>query len=115
VTREPHRTHPTRLDIAPAYVDGESNPFAGQGSSSAVGCPHAAWISAVEIYELLERERRTDHVAGHILDGLFVLERDRLTDVRREARMSPGEELPSEILRDRVSFDETGQQALAEK
>ena len=29
--------------------------------------------------------------------------------------MPPGQEPPSEILRDRVSFDETGQQALAEK
>ena len=29
--------------------------------------------------------------------------------------MPPGQQPPSEILRDRVSFDETGQQALAEK
>jgi len=65
--------------------------------------------------ELLERERIPDDVTRHVLDGLLVLERDRLADMGREARMPPSQEPPSEILRDRVSFDETGQQALAEK
>jgi hypothetical protein len=46
-------------------------------------------LLAVEIHEFLEGERRADHVAGHILDGLLVLERDRLSDMRREARMAP--------------------------
>ena len=41
----------------------------------------------VEIHELLERERVPDDVTRHVFDGLLVLERDRLTDVRREARM----------------------------
>jgi len=48
-------------------------------------------------------------------DGLLVLERDRITDVRREARMSPGQELPGEFLGDRVSLDQVRQQALAEQ
>ncbi len=65
--------------------------------------------------ELLERERIPDDVTRHVLDGLLILELDRLADMGREARMPPSQEPPSEILRDRVSFDETGQQALAEK
>jgi hypothetical protein len=63
--------------------------------------------------ELLERERIPDDVTGNVLDGLLVLERDRITEVRREARMSPGQELPSELLGDRVSLDQA--QALAEQ
>ena len=47
-------------------------------------------LLAVEIHELLERERPADHIAGHVLEGLLVLEGDGLTDVRGEARMSPG-------------------------
>jgi hypothetical protein len=68
---------------------------------------------AVEIHELLEREGRADHVAGHILDRLLVLEGDGLTDMRREARMPPAEKLPGELRGDGVAFDETGEEALA--
>jgi len=38
-------------------------------------------LLAVEVDEYLERERAPDHVAGHVLDGLLVLERDRLADM----------------------------------
>jgi hypothetical protein len=69
----------------------------------------------MEVDELLERERIPDDVTRHVLDGLLVLERDRITDVRREARMSPGQGLPGEFLGDRVSLEQARQQALAEQ
>src|SRR6266545_2021027 len=56
----------------------------------------------VEIHELLERERIPDDVARHVLDGLPVLEGDRLADMGREARMSPHQELQGELLGDRA-------------
>jgi hypothetical protein len=70
---------------------------------------------AVEVDELLERERRSHEVAGQVLEGLLVLEGDRVSDVRGEAWMPPADELPREILRDRVPLDEAGEQALAEQ
>jgi hypothetical protein len=70
---------------------------------------------AVEVDQLLEREGRTDETTRQVLDGLPVLEGDRLADVRGEARMGPGDELARELLRDRVALDETGEQALAEQ
>src|SRR2546426_9177602 len=70
-------------------------------------------LLAVEVDELLERERIPDDVTRHVLDGLLILERDRLADMGREARMPPGQEPPSEILRYRVSFDETARLAAA--
>jgi hypothetical protein len=47
--------------------------------------------------------------------AFFVLERDRLTDMRREARMAPGEKLSGQLLGDGTAFDETGEQALAQQ
>jgi hypothetical protein len=69
----------------------------------------------VEVNELLERKRRSDEVARHVLDGLLVLEGDRLGDVRGDARISPDDELSRKVLRDRMSLDEAGEQALAEQ
>jgi hypothetical protein len=61
-------------------------------------------LPTVEVDELLERERIPDHVRRHVLDGLLVLERDRLTDMRRETRMAPGEKLSGEILAGRIPW-----------
>jgi hypothetical protein len=47
-------------------------------------------FAAVEVDELLEREGRTDEIAGQVLDGLLVLERDRLGDVGGEAPDASG-------------------------
>ena len=47
---------------------------------------------AVEIHELFQRERIPDDVTRHVLDGLSVLEQDRLTDMRRDARLAPRRE-----------------------
>ena len=47
-------------------------------------------LLAVEVDELFQRERIPDDVTRHVLDGPFVLDRDRLTDMCREARMAPG-------------------------
>ena len=62
----------------------------------------------VEVDELLERERRSDETTRQVLDGLLVLEGDRLRDVRGEPWMLSSDELAREILRDRVPFDEAG-------
>jgi hypothetical protein len=72
-------------------------------------------LPPVEVDELLERERRSDEITRQVLDGLLVLEGDRLADVRGEARMRPGDELAREVLRDRVVLDEAGEQALTEQ
>jgi hypothetical protein len=68
-------------------------------------------LLAVEVDELLERERRSDEITRQVLDGLLVLEGDRVRDVRGEAWMLPGEELAREVLRDRVPLDEAGSRA----
>jgi hypothetical protein len=70
---------------------------------------------AVEVDELLKREGRSHEVAGHALDGLLVLEGDRVAEVCGEAWMLPGEELAREIVRDRVALDEAGEQSLPEQ
>jgi hypothetical protein len=70
---------------------------------------------AVEVDEFLERERRSHEGARQVLDGLAVLEGDRVSDVRGEARMLPGDEPARKILRDRMPLDEAGEQALAER
>jgi hypothetical protein len=72
-------------------------------------------LLAVEVDEFLEREGRSHEVARQVLDGLPVLEGDRLPDMRGEARMRPGDELAREVLRNRVPLDEAGEQALTEQ
>jgi hypothetical protein len=50
-------------------------------------------LLSVEVHELLEGQRVSDEVAGHVLDRLLELKRDRLAHARRETGMTPGEEL----------------------
>ena len=64
--------------------------------------------------EFLERPRRPHEVARHVLDGLLVLEEERVADIRGETGVVPAKEPAREILRDRVALDEAGQQALTE-
>jgi len=72
-------------------------------------------LLAVEVDEFLQRKRVPDDVTRDVLDGLLVLESNSSSNVRRETRMAPREELTDKVLRDRVPKDETGQQALAEQ
>jgi hypothetical protein len=54
-------------------------------------------LLAVEVHELLERQRRLDEVGRHVLDGLVVLGRYGLPDVSGETWMAPFQELLSEL------------------
>jgi hypothetical protein len=57
-------------------------------------------LVAVEVHELLEGEGVSDEVGGGVLEAQLVLGIDPLTHVRGEAGMSPGEQLPDELLGD---------------
>jgi hypothetical protein len=50
-------------------------------------------LPAVEVDELPEREGISDEVSSSVLESPTVVRRDWLADVRREARVAPGQQL----------------------
>ena len=77
--------------------------------------PHWRQTSGSAWYTLLMSLAQLGGQRRLVVDSLLVLGRDGLAHVRREARMAPREELPDEILRDRVALDEASQKTLAEQ
>jgi hypothetical protein len=72
-------------------------------------------LLAVEVDQLLERERVSDEVGGGVLEALLVRSRDRLTHVGRETRMPPGEQLLDQLLGDGALVEEASEQPFAKQ
>ena len=72
-------------------------------------------LLAVEVDEPLEGQGVPRHIPGQVLDGLRVIRRHRLSDVRGESGMPPRHQPRGQLLGDGVLLDEPRQEPLAEE
>ena len=66
-------------------------------------------LLAVEVDESLKGQGVSGHIPGQVLEGLRIIRRYRLSDVRGKARMPPSQKLRGQPLRDGVFLDEPRQ------